>query len=151
MTKIIYGMKGLDPGIALTPVGPSGHRATMMNGLADSLTKRGGKKVAAQKWVAYLASDACQTSAGEQGIVFPASKAGTAKAIAAYEKEGIDVTAFTKPVADGTTFSFPITNYAADVAALMRPAMQDVYANGKPVGSLSTTNRQINLILSQGD
>lgn len=29
--------------------------------------------------------------------------------------------------------------------------MQDVYANGKPVGSLSTTNRQINLILSQGD
>ncbi|MFE2940479.1 ABC transporter substrate-binding protein [Streptomyces sp. NPDC059255] len=149
MTKTIYGFKGIDARTALTPVGPSGKRATMQNGLADSLTKRGAKKPAAQKWVAYLASDACQTVIGRQGGVFPATKAGTDAAIAAYRKEGIDVTAFTRPVADGTTFSFPITNYAADVAGLMRPAMQDVYANGAPVGSLTTTNRQINLILSQ--
>ncbi|PVE14186.1 ABC transporter substrate-binding protein, partial [Streptomyces scopuliridis RB72] len=151
MAKTFYGMKGLDAGTALTPVGPSGKRATMMNGLADSLTKRAADKPAAQKWVAYLASDACQTTVGKQGVVFPATEAGTAAAIAAYEKDGIDVTAFTKPVADGTTFPFPITDYAADVAALMKPAMQDVYANGRPVGSLTTTNRQINLILSQGD
>lgn len=149
MTKTVYGMKGLDPGIALTPVGPSGHRATMMNGLADSLTKRGGKKPAARKWVAYLASDACQTTVGERGTVFPATKSGTRTAIAAYRKEGIDVTAFTRPVADRTTFSYPITDYAADVVALMKPALQDIYANGKPVSSLDTTNRQINRILAQ--
>ncbi|MEV0775977.1 sugar ABC transporter substrate-binding protein [Streptomyces sp. NPDC050428] len=149
MTRTIHGFKGIEARTALTPIGPSGKRATMQNGLADSLTKRGAQKPAAQKWVAYLASDACQTVIGQQGGVFPATKAGTDAAIAAYRKEGIDVTAFTRPVADGTTFSFPITNYAADVAGLMRPAMQNVYANGAPVGSLTTTNRQINLILSQ--
>ncbi|RDG35627.1 ABC transporter substrate-binding protein [Streptomyces corynorhini] len=151
MAKTYYGLKGIETGSALTPVGPSGKRATMLNGLADSLTRRAGNKPAAQKWVAYLASDACQRTVGTYGVVFPASKAGTEVAIAAYEKAGIDVTAFTRPVADGTTFSYPITDYAADVAALMKPAMQDVYANGKPVGSLTKTNSQINLILSQGD
>ncbi len=54
-------------------------------------------------------------------------------------KKGIDVTAFTEPVAD----------YAADVLALMRPAMQDIYANDAPVSGLNQTNSQINLILGQ--
>ncbi|MFJ2111116.1 ABC transporter substrate-binding protein [Streptomyces sp. NPDC087850] len=149
MNKTFHSMKGVDIATALTPVGPSGKRATMMNGLADSLTKRAGNKPAAQKWVAYLASDACQTVVGKQGVVFPATPAGTEVAIAAYAKKGIDVTAFTRPVADRTTFTFPITDYAADVQALMRPAMQDVYANGRPVETLTRANTQINLILSQ--
>lgn len=47
------------------------------------------------------------------------------------------------------TFTFPITEHAADVLALMHPAMQDVYGGGKPAGSLDETNDQINLILDQ--
>jgi multiple sugar transport system substrate-binding protein len=121
----------------------------MMNGLADSITKNAPDKAGAGKWVAYLASDQCQTTVGDHGIVFPATKAGTNAAVAAYRKQGIDVTAFTKPVADKTTFSYPITNYAADVYALMRPEMQDIYANGAPVSGLDRTNSQINLLLSQ--
>lgn len=64
----------------------------------------------------------------------------------------IDVTAFTRPVADKkdfTTFIYPITDYAADVFALMHPAMQNICGNGKPVTSLDQTNDQINPILSQ--
>ncbi|MEV7090568.1 extracellular solute-binding protein [Streptomyces sp. NPDC093085] len=151
MTRTIYNFPKIEARTALTPVGPSGKRATMRNGLADSLTRRGARKPAAQRWVAYLASDACQKEVGKQGIVFPASKAGTEVAVAAYRKQGIDVTAFTRPIADGTTFSFPVTNYAADVNALMRPAIQNVYANGAPASSLTTTNRQINRILAQDD
>jgi multiple sugar transport system substrate-binding protein len=89
---------------------------------------------------------------GSYGVVFPATPDGTAAAVAAYKKKGIDVTAFTKPVADKkdfTTFTFPITNFAADVYALMHPAMQDIYGNGKSTTSLDQTNDQINLILSQ--
>ncbi|MFH8737748.1 ABC transporter substrate-binding protein [Streptomyces sp. NPDC017964] len=149
MIKTYYGFKGIETGTAVTPVGPSGRRATMMNGLADSVTKNARNKPGAEKWVAYLASHACQRTVGEHGIVFPATKDGTAAAVAAYKKDGIDVTAFTKPVADKTTFSFPITNYAADVYALMRPTMQDIYANDAPVGDLDRTNSQINLLLSQ--
>ncbi|WP_419992991.1 ABC transporter substrate-binding protein [Streptomyces boninensis] len=149
MSKSIYGVKGMKVGTALTPKGPSGQRATMMNGLADSITKGAKNKAGAAKWVAYLASEECQRTVGKHGIVFPARPGGTEAAIPAFEKQGIDVDAFTKPVADKTTFSFPITNYAADVFALMKPAMQDIYANDAPVTGLDTTNDQINFLLSQ--
>ncbi|WP_348786680.1 sugar ABC transporter substrate-binding protein [Leifsonia sp. NPDC080035] len=143
-------LKGVDVGMALTPVGPTGKRASMLNGLADSITKNAANKEGAAKWVAYLASPACQDIVGEQGIVFPAVKSGTDKAIAAYNARGLDVSSFTKQVSDKTTFSFPITNYAADITALMAPAMQNVYANDAPVSTLTTTNRQIDLLFQQG-
>ncbi|MFJ3669389.1 ABC transporter substrate-binding protein [Streptomyces sp. NPDC090106] len=152
MISTYYGTKGLDVGTALTPVGPSGKRATMMNGLADSVTKNARNKDGALRWVRYLASDACQKTVGSYGIVFPATPDGTRAAVAAYGKKGIDVSAFTGPVTDrqhARTFSFPIADYAADVYALMRPAMQDVYANGAPVSGLTRTNDQINFLLGQ--
>ncbi|MET8979349.1 sugar ABC transporter substrate-binding protein [Streptomyces sp. NPDC004539] len=152
MISTYAGFKDLDVATAVPPAGPTGKRATMMNGLADSVSRHAANKPGALKWVKYLSSDACQKTVGEYGIVFPATPEGTRAAVAAYRKKGIDVTAFTRPIADPkdfTTFSFPITNYAADVFALMRPAMQDIYANGKPVSDLDKTNRQIDLILSQ--
>ncbi|MGR6974627.1 ABC transporter substrate-binding protein [Streptomyces cynarae] len=151
MISTYYGYKNLKIGTAFTPVGPTGKRATMMNGLADSVTKNAHNKQGALKWVKYLSSDACQKTVGSYGIVFPATPDGTRAAVAAYKKKGIDVTAFTEPVADKrdfTTFTYPITNYAADVYALMHPAMQDIY-NGAAVSGLDRTNSQINLILSQ--
>jgi len=152
MISSYAGFKGMKFATAPTPEGPIGKRATMMNGLADSITKNAGNKQGAKKWVRYLASDECQKTVGSYGIVFPATPDGTRAAVAAYRKKGIDVTAFTEPVADKkdfTTFSYPITTYAADVFALMHPAMQDVYGNGKSVRSLDQTNSQINLILDQ--
>lgn len=152
MISTYYGTKGLDVGTAPTPVGPTGKRATMMNGLADSITKDARNLAGAKKWVQYLASNECQKTVGGYGIVFPATPDGTQAAVAAYEKKGIDVSAFTEPVTDkknSTTFSFPITDYAADMYSLMRPAMQGVFANDAPVSGLTTTNDQINLILSQ--
>ncbi|MEE1759938.1 ABC transporter substrate-binding protein [Streptomyces sp. SP18BB07] len=152
MISTYAGFKGVEIGSALTPAGPTGKRATMMNGLADSITKASRNKAGARKWVAYLASDACQSVVGRYGVVFPATQAGTEAAVAAYEKKGLDVSAFTEPVADKKnfrTFSYPITNYAADVTALMQPAMEDIYGNGAPVSGLDETNDQINLILDQ--
>ncbi|MFF3906247.1 ABC transporter substrate-binding protein [Streptomyces sp. NPDC001848] len=152
MISTYYGYKNLQVGTAFTPIGPTGRRATMMNGLADSVTRNAHNKQGALKWVKYLSSDACQRTVGSYGIVFPATPDGTRSAVTAYRKKGIDVTAFTKPAADKrdfTTFTYPITDYAADVYALMHPAMQDIYGNGAPVSGLNKTNRQINLILSQ--
>ncbi|MBZ3905711.1 MULTISPECIES: ABC transporter substrate-binding protein [Streptomyces] len=152
MISTYAGFKGMEIGSAVTPSGPSGKRATMMNGLADSITKASENKAGARKWVAYLASDACQSVVGRYGVVFPATPAGTEAAVAAYEKKGLDVSAFTEPVDDKRdfrTFSYPITNYAADVTALMQPAMEDIYGNGAPVSGLDATNDQINLILDQ--
>ncbi|MGP4086515.1 ABC transporter substrate-binding protein [Streptomyces sp. KR55] len=152
MISTYNGFKGRDIRTALTPVGPTGKRATMMNGLADSISKASKNKAGARKWVAYLASDKCQKVVGDYGVVFPATPAGTEAAIAAYEKKGIEVSAFTEPVDDKKdfrTFSYPITNYAADVTALMQPEMEAIYGNGKSVSSLDQTTDQINLILDQ--
>ncbi|WP_372348179.1 sugar ABC transporter substrate-binding protein [Streptomyces sp. KL116D] len=152
MISTYAGFKGIDFGTARNPVGPTGKRATMMNGLADSVTKGARNKAGAKKWVAYLASDACQETVGKYGIVFPATPSGTDAAVAAYKKKGIDVSSFTTPVDDRTayrTFSFPITDYAADVYALMHPAMQDVFGNGASPSRLDETNDQINLLLDQ--
>ncbi|MFI9548058.1 ABC transporter substrate-binding protein [Streptomyces sp. NPDC052016] len=152
MISTYAGFKGMKIRTAVTPEGPTGKRATMMNGLADSVTKNAHNKQGALKWVTYLSSDACQRTVGRYGIVFPATPDGTEAAVAAYEKKGIDVSAFTEPVADKkdfTTFSYPITDHAADVYALMHPAMQDIYGNGTPVSSLDETNSQIDLILDQ--
>ncbi|KPI12092.1 hypothetical protein OK074_2713 [Actinobacteria bacterium OK074] len=152
MISTYAGFKNLDIATAVPPAGPTGRRATMMNGLADSVTRHAHNLPGALKWVKYLSSDACQQTVGRYGIVFPATPAGTRAAVTAYRKKGIDVTAFTKPVADKknfTTFSYPITNYAADVYALMRPEMQNIYGNGASVTGLDKTNSQINLVLSQ--
>ncbi|WP_449352983.1 ABC transporter substrate-binding protein [Streptomyces shaanxiensis] len=152
MISTYAGFKGVKMATAVTPEGPTGKRATMMNGLADSVTKNARNKAGALKWVKYLSSDECQKTVGRYGIVFPATPDGTAAAVAAYKEKGIDVTAFTEPVADKkdfATFSYPITNYAADVYALMHPEMQDIYGNGKSISSLDQTTDQINLILDQ--
>lgn len=152
MLSTYAGFEGMDVATAVTPAGPTGKRATMMNGLADSVTKNARNKPGALKWVKYLASEECQRTVGGHGVVFPATPDGTEAAVAAYEKKGIDVSAFTRPVDDPEgfrTFTYPITDYAADVHALMRPAMQDVYGGGQPVSGLDETNDQINLILDQ--
>jgi multiple sugar transport system substrate-binding protein len=152
MLSTYAGFKNRDIRTALTPVGPTGRRATMMNGLADSVTKASRNKDGARKWVAYLASDKCQTVVGRYAVVFPATKAGTRAAVAAYAKKGLDVSAFTAPVADkrgSRTFSYPIASYSADMTALMAPAMEDIYGGGAPVSSLDETNDQINRILAQ--
>ncbi|MFE1585434.1 ABC transporter substrate-binding protein [Streptomyces sp. NPDC058737] len=152
MISTYAGFEGMDIATAVTPQGPTGKRATMMNGLADSVTKNADNKPGALKWVKYLASEECQRTVGGYGIVFPATPGGTEAAVAAYGRKGIDVSAFTRPVDDKKhfrTFTFPITEYAADVLALMHPAMQDVYGGGKPADSLDETNDQINLILDQ--
>ncbi|PCN48546.1 ABC transporter substrate-binding protein [Curtobacterium sp. 'Ferrero'] len=142
------GLQGVDVGIAPTPKGPVGHRASMFNGLGDSITKQAKNPVAAAKWVAFLGSAAAQDIVGRAGIVFPARRSGTDAAVAAYAERGLDVTAFTQQVEDGTTFLFPVTRNPADVQALVQPAFDDIYANGKPVSTLTGVNEQVNTLLA---
>lgn len=130
--------------LAPTPTGPSGKRASMFNGLADSVTKYAANPENAAKWVAYLSSDKCQDVIGESGVVFPARASGTEKSVAKRKAAGLDVTSFTQHVEDGTTHLLPVTQNAADVAALTGPAFEGVYIGTKPVSDLTTVNNQVN-------
>jgi len=137
--------KKLDIGLAPTPIGPSGKRASMFNGLADSVTKLSKQPENAAKWVKYLSGAECQNIIGQAGVVFPARPAGTELAIAYNKSERqLDVTPFTRQVGDKTTFLFPVTTNAADIAALMAPRFDAVYIGSSPVSSLTKLNTQLN-------
>ncbi len=137
--------KKLDIGIAPTPIGPSGHRSSMFNGLADSITTQSKQPEAAAKWVAFLAGEQCQDIIGQSGVVFPARPKGTQLAIEFNKtKRNLDVTPFTNQVKDKTTFLFPVTSNAADITALMQPAMDSVFIGSAPVSSLVKVNDQLN-------
>ncbi|MBL7262197.1 ABC transporter substrate-binding protein [Paractinoplanes lichenicola] len=135
----------LKVGIAPTPIGPSGKRASMFNGLADSVTSLSKQPDNAAKWVKFMSGEECQNIIGESGIVFPARPSGTEKAIAFNkDKRQLDVTPFTDQVKDKTTFLFPVTTNAADITALLQPRMDAVYIGESPVSSLTTVNDQLN-------
>lgn len=149
MLSTFDGLKGVDLGIAPTPKGPTGKRASMLGGLADSVTKDARNKAGAAKWVAFLASDECQNLVGDNATVFPATREGTKRAIATHRKNGLDVSPFTRHIEERTTFPFPVTDYPADINAIMIPAMQEIYAGDAPVSSLTETNKQINFLFQQ--
>ncbi|GIE97156.1 ABC transporter substrate-binding protein [Paractinoplanes rishiriensis] len=137
----------LNIGVAPTPIGPTGKRASMFNGLADSITTLSRQPDSAAKWVKYLSGAECQNIIGESGVVFPARPEGTEKAIAFNRDDRkLDVSPFTDQVLDKTTFLFPVTSNAADITALMVPRLDAVYIGEAPVESLTALNDQLNAL-----
>jgi multiple sugar transport system substrate-binding protein len=140
------GYKGIEVGIAPTPVGPQGERASMFNGLADSIWAGTKKKDAAIKWVEYLSSAGCQDVVASKAVVFPALKASSDKAAEAFAAKGVDVSAFTEQVKNKTTFLYPITDNTAKVKGIMEPAMDAVVSGKAPASSLTQANDQVNAL-----
>jgi len=147
MTGSFYGLKGIEVGLAPTPTGPTGKRASMYNGLADSIWAGSKNKPAAKKWVEFLGSETCQSIVGKMAVVFPAVPASTDVAAAAFKEKGIDVTPFLVHVKDKTTFLFPITDKASQIVNLMQPAMDAVYNGSAPASSLAKVNDEVNGLL----
>jgi multiple sugar transport system substrate-binding protein len=141
--------KKIDVGIAPTPIGPSGHRASMFNGLADSITTLSKQPEADAKWVKFLSGEQCQDIIAKAGAVFPARPHATDLAIQ-YNKDvrHLDVTPFTNQVTSKTTFLFPVTSNAADITALMQPVMDSIYIGQEPVTALSGLNDQLNQLFT---
>jgi multiple sugar transport system substrate-binding protein len=145
MINTMFGTK-VETALAPTPIGPSGKRASMYNGLADSVWVGSKNQPAAMKWVEYLGSPDCQNIVGEKGIVFPAIPSATDKAKAAFKAKNIDVSSFTVHIDEKTTFLFPITDYASQIEGIMHPAM-DAVANGKnEPSSLTEANNEVNAL-----
>lgn len=141
----------VDVAVAPTPIGPSGQRASMFNGLADSISRQADNPEAAAKWVAFLGSDECQRIVGESAVVFPARAAGTEAALAAHEQANFDATPFTIHVADGTTFPLPVTSNGADITAFLRPALDGIYLGETDASVMTETNDRINALLDLAD
>jgi multiple sugar transport system substrate-binding protein len=134
--------------LARLPQGPNGKRMSMMNGLADTIWAGTTRKDASWAWVKFLGSKEAQDIVAKAGVVFPAVTASLPAAKQAFAADGWDVTPFLEPVEAGNTFSYPANPNAADVSAVMTPAMDSVMAFETDPSSLVKANNDVNKILS---
>lgn len=129
------------------PAGPDGERV-YTNSLADSINANSKNQDEAWEWVKYLGSSACQDTVASYGVVFPALKDSTAKALAAYTKNGVDL----QPILDvlqapGQTVALPVSLKFAQVSQAGNAALQAVWLNNANVPStLGGLNEQVNAL-----
>jgi multiple sugar transport system substrate-binding protein len=148
MTGYVFGAvsDAFTPGVAATPAGPDGKNWSMFNGLADNISVTTKNPDASWEWVKYLGSAACQDVVGDSAVVFPAISTSTDKAVAAFEAKGVDVTAFTQHVENGTTVLYPITDHKSDVNSVMGPVMEAIMSGSAGTDSLVNANEQVNTL-----
>lgn len=133
------------------PKGPSGRRATMLNGVADSIWAGSKVKEDAWQWVKYLGSAACQEVVAGYGVTFPAINGMAEKAAAAVQrKTGVDASAFLL-MAKEQTFLSPIAENAAQVDDLMRGAIESVLlGRQRAAPALKEANDKIGKLFKSG-
>lgn len=141
-------LKGVKTKLARLPEGPNGKRPSMMNGLADSIWAGTTRKEASWAWVKFLGSQQAQDIVAKAAVVFPAVAASMPLAKASFAKAGWDVTPFLEPVESGDVFPYPANPNAADVSAVMTPAMESVLGFQSDPTSLVKANNDVNQILS---
>jgi multiple sugar transport system substrate-binding protein len=130
-----------------TPIGPTGKRASMFNGLADSISASSKNPDAAWEWVKFLASPDCQNLVADTAVVFPAVPAAADRVKQLRAEQGVDVSAYTVHVEEGTTFTFPIADHASDASAIMSAAMDAVMSGqGDPTEILTQANEEVNAL-----
>jgi multiple sugar transport system substrate-binding protein len=131
---------------APTPVGPSGKRASLFNGLSDGIWSGTKHADAAWQWVKYLASTECQDVVAASAVVFPAIKTSTQLAEQSFKDKGWDVSAFTVQVDDGTTSLLPIADHWSDVNDTMTATIESFLKGDVGVDAFTTANDQVNAL-----
>ena len=107
------------------PIGPSGQRASMLNGLADSIWAGSKVREEAWKWVRFMGSAECQQTVAAAGVVFPAIDGLAQRSVEVLRQKGVDASAFLV-MAKGTTFPTPIAGRGAEITEVMTTAIESV-------------------------
>lgn len=132
-----------DVGYAVLPKGPVG-RATMLNGLADSIWSGSQHKEEAWKWVKFLGSASCQSIVAQRGVVFPAIQKLDPLTVDARAKRGIDTQAFLD-MTKATTFRPPIAKSDAEIDAIMNTAIESIFlGRADAATALREANAKVN-------
>lgn len=107
------------------PIGPSGRRASMLNGLGDSMWVGSRVKEEAWRWIKHLASADCQRVVAAHGVVFPAIAGLAEQVVARHRARGVDASAFLT-MAGEQTFAMPMGEHGAQTSELMKGAIEAV-------------------------
>jgi multiple sugar transport system substrate-binding protein len=126
------------------PTGPTGTRATMFNGLADSIWVGSKVQPEAWKWVKHLGSVECQSVVASYGVVFPAIKGQAERAIEVQKGKGVDSSAFLT-MAKSKTFLAPIADGGSEIDAVMKSALESVLVGrSNASNALKAANAKVN-------
>lgn len=107
------------------PVGPSGRRATMRNGLGVSIWSGSRNAEEAWAWVRHVGSMQCQQRVAEAGVVYPAIKGLAEVALRAQARMGIDARVFLEAGPD-EIYPPPVALRAAEVNDMAGVAMERI-------------------------
>lgn len=128
------------------PTGPLGTRASMFNGLADSIWSGSKVQADAWKWVKYLGSTDCQGVVASYGVVFPAIKGMAEKAVDAHKAKGIDSSAFLT-MAKSKTFLAPIADGASEITQIMDTTIESILMGKAEAGpALKAASLKVNQV-----
>lgn len=134
-------------GFAKLPAGPEGVKSPI-NGLSPAIYAGTEHPEEAWQWVKFIASPDCANIVGDHAVVFPAIQSGVDRAIAAFEKKGMDVTAFTDVAATpGATYLLPMTEHGSEIKDILQPVLQDIF-DGRVTAAeaLPVVNEEINAL-----
>jgi multiple sugar transport system substrate-binding protein len=131
------------------PRGPSGRRASLLNGLGDSMWVGSKVKEEAWQWMKYLASAECQSVVAATAVVFPAIRGMAEKALQVHRGKGIDASAFLT-MANEQTFLMPIADHGAQIDELVKGAVESVLLGKQAAGpALKDANQKINQLFNK--
>jgi multiple sugar transport system substrate-binding protein len=125
------------------PIGPTGSRATMFNGLSDAIWTGTKHKEESWRWVKYLASEQCQSVVADAGIVFPAINKLVNRALAAQNAKGSKSSAFLE-MTTAKTFMAPMANNGQAVNEVMNKAFESIYKNNLGQADIQATLKTAN-------
>lgn len=140
------GQTDVPTSVMPTPVGPSGKRGSLYNGLTDGIWSGTEHKEAAWQWVKYLGSTACQDVVAEKAVVFPAIKTSTDIALKAFQEKDWNVAPFIDQVEDGNTTLLPIADHWSDVQDLFSASLQQFLQGDADPSIFPATNDKINAL-----
>lgn len=128
------------------PKGPDGKRATMFNGLADSIWVGSKVQDEAWQWVKYLGSADCQSVVAAKGVVFPAINGMADKATETQKTDGVDSSAFIT-MSKEHTFLAPIGDNGSEIDSLMKTAFESIYiGKADAAATLKEVNEKVNAL-----
>lgn len=107
------------------PVGPMGRRASMRNGLGDSIWAGSKVKQQAWAWVRFMASPHCQRLVAEAGVTYPALRGMAEVAVQAQARRGVDAAAFLA-MSREHNFPMPIADHGAEINDWVGTAIESV-------------------------
>lgn len=131
------------------PIGPTGQRASMLNGLADSIWIGSRVKEEAWQWVRFMASSECQEQVAQQGVVFPSIERLAPTALDAFRRHGVDAAAFVA-MSKSHTFAAPIADHGSEITEAVATGIESVLI-GKSAAAptMQAVDRDVRAILGQ--